>query len=77
MIFLRSSRDSYVESAIGYVEINRAGGICTVRAKVVPEHRLSNKYYVVMVHIDESEESITDTSCEGCAAAAGKFHENI
>lgn len=60
-----------MESAVGYLEVKRSGTLCDVRAKVVPEHRISNKYYVVTIHLDEANENIIDTSCEGCAAAAG------
>ncbi|XP_063372526.1 uncharacterized protein LOC134660677 [Cydia amplana] len=67
---LSSSRESYVDTAIGYVEIKRTGNLCDVRAKVVPEQRVTSKYYVVMVHLDEANESIIDTSCD-CAAGAG------
>ncbi|XP_061706708.1 uncharacterized protein LOC133517409 [Cydia pomonella] len=67
---LSSSRESYVETAIGYVETKRTGNLCDVRAKVVPEQRITSKYYVVMVHLEEANESIIDTSCD-CAAGAG------
>lgn len=73
LLLCRSSRDSYVENAIGYVEVRRYGSLCEVRSKVVPEHKLSSKYYTVTVYLNESDNTITDTSCDGCAAAAGKF----
>ncbi|XP_063384862.1 uncharacterized protein LOC134670968 [Cydia fagiglandana] len=71
---LSSSRDSYVENAIGYVEVKHTGNLCDVKAKVVPEQKISSKYYVVMVHIDESQEAITDTSCDCTAGAGGCKH---
>lgn len=37
---LMSSRDSYVKAAIGYVEVKRENGTCTIKAQVTPEHRV-------------------------------------
>ncbi|XP_061713171.1 uncharacterized protein LOC133522011 [Cydia pomonella] len=59
---LSSSRESYVETAIGYVETKRTGNLCDVRAKVVPEQRITSKYYVVMFHL---ERGYTYMQCQG------------
>ncbi|KAL0861793.1 hypothetical protein ABMA27_009267 [Loxostege sticticalis] len=68
---LMSSRDSYVDSAVGYVEVKRTSATCIVRAKIVPEHRVTNKQYLVTVTLDEHLDEIKDASCEGCVASAG------
>ncbi|KAI8432620.1 hypothetical protein MSG28_013606 [Choristoneura fumiferana] len=60
-----SSRGGYVENAVGYVEIKKGDTECFVRAKVVPEHKITKKYYLVTNHLDEK---IVDTpiETEGC-----------
>ncbi|XP_073948111.1 uncharacterized protein [Choristoneura fumiferana] len=69
---LLASRNSYVESAVGYVELKRGNTAeCIVRAKVVPEHKITKKYYVVTIHLDEKDKNVTDASCDGCPASAG------
>ncbi|XP_063366313.1 uncharacterized protein LOC134654772 [Cydia amplana] len=68
-----SSRDSYLETAVGYVQICREGGECKVKARVVPEHNVNKKPYTVVCIINENDDVIIDSTCEDptCAAAAG------
>ncbi|CAH0599465.1 unnamed protein product [Chrysodeixis includens] len=68
---LMSSRDSYVDTAVGYVKVGRTGSKCTVTAKIVPEHRISKKLYTVTCNIDEHNDVIIDSVCEDCAASGG------
>ncbi|XP_073964659.1 uncharacterized protein [Choristoneura fumiferana] len=68
---LMSSRGGYIESAVGYVEIKRGNTECFVRAKVVPEHKITKKYYLVTIHLDEKSSNIIDATCDGCPASAG------
>lgn len=35
-----SSRDAYVETSIGYVELKREYSLCFVQGRVTPEHRV-------------------------------------
>ncbi|KAJ8713708.1 hypothetical protein PYW07_014078 [Mythimna separata] len=76
-----SSRDSYIDTAVGYVKVSRTGSECTVTAKIVPEHRISKKLYTVKCNIDEHNDVIIDSVCEDCAASAGqsesKYWHNI
>ena len=67
----RSSRDSYIDTAVGYVKVKRTGSECTVQAKIVPEHRISKKLYTVTSNIDEHNDVVVDSVCEDCAASAG------
>lgn len=69
--YFRSSRDSYLDSAVGYVQVCREGTECKVKARVVPEHRVNNKPYTVVCKINEVDDVIIDSICEDCAAAAG------
>ncbi|XP_071576230.1 uncharacterized protein [Temnothorax nylanderi] len=66
-----SSRQNYGDSAIGYVCVKRENSICTVKAKVCPEHRVRNKAYSVIVIVDEENESIINVECQDCAASSG------
>lgn len=72
MIF-RASREHYTEEAIGYVQVKRMGSLCTVKAKVTPEHRVRSKCYNVTSLIDEAEEEIKHAVCSDCAASLGMF----
>lgn len=74
---LMSSRDSYVDTAIGYVEVKREGNKCVLKAKVTPEHRIRSKMYTVSVTIDEDSETIEDIICDDCAASAGGCKHGI
>ncbi|KAG7301951.1 hypothetical protein JYU34_013395 [Plutella xylostella] len=74
---LMSSRDSYVEAAIGYVEVKRENGTCTIKARVTPEHRVHSKMYSVFIELDEIAESIINVHCEDCAASAGGCKHGI
>lgn len=67
----RSSRDSYVDTAVGYVEVKREQIQCVVKAKVVPEHKVTIKHYIVTATINEKEDEVIETTCDGCAASEG------
>ena len=66
-------RFSYVDAAIGWVQLKREGNVCTVRAKICPEHKIKNQLYDLESRIDEVEEEILDVECSGCAASEGKL----
>nr|XP_029724149.1 uncharacterized protein LOC109403619 [Aedes albopictus] len=71
----RSSNPDYLKSAIGRVQLKIDGSLCTVKAKIVPEHRVTARQYSVVAIINTVEEQIVDVFCEseaqGCKAAAG------
>lgn len=37
----RSGRDSYGDSAVGWVQVRRDKNVCTVKAKITPEHNVN------------------------------------
>ena len=63
---------NYGDGAIGYVQLLRQNSICTVQAKICPEHRVRNKNYSAQVVINEDEETIIKAECQDCAASLGK-----
>lgn len=69
----RSERESYGESAIGYVQVKREKDICAVKAKITPEHNVRQKCYNVTATCNETEEHILSVQCEDCAAHLGKL----
>ncbi|GBM95521.1 hypothetical protein AVEN_161419-1 [Araneus ventricosus] len=67
----RSGRESYGDNAVGYVQVRRDGNLCTVKAKVTPEHSLRKKAYDVTLLCNEVEEEILSVTCDSCAASLG------
>ncbi|KAF4529663.1 hypothetical protein B566_EDAN017963 [Ephemera danica] len=66
----RSSRDDYLDNAIGRVEIKRENSLCTVRARVSPEHRVRNTPYRVIAVINEKADNrIEEIKCLDCASS--------
>ncbi|KAJ8946144.1 hypothetical protein NQ314_008966 [Rhamnusium bicolor] len=55
---MRSGRDSYGDSAVGWVQVRRDKNLCTVKAKISPEHNVKKKQYAVTCIIDEDSESV-------------------
>lgn len=74
LIVYRSTRESYGDSAIGYVKLLRQENICLVKGQICPEHRVRQKNYKVALTVDEEEEKIVDVNCDDCAASLGKKH---
>ncbi|GBP80033.1 hypothetical protein EVAR_53173_1 [Eumeta japonica] len=64
-----SSRPSYGDDAISYVQLKREGNICTVKCKICPEHKVHAKLYAVTLIVDEEEEKVTSIQCHDCVAA--------
>ncbi|KAH9630941.1 hypothetical protein HF086_015304 [Spodoptera exigua] len=50
-----SSRESYGDDAVGYVQLHRDSTfkLCTVKCGVCPEHKVRTKPYSVTVIVDE------------------------
>lgn len=69
----RSGRESYGDNAIGYVQVRREVNLCTVKAKVTPEHSIHKKAYNVSLVCNEIEEQILSVSCDDCAASQGRL----
>ncbi|XP_050560327.1 uncharacterized protein LOC118268450 [Spodoptera frugiperda] len=68
---LLASREAYVDTAVGYVEVKRDGNLCTVKCRVTPEHKVKARLYQVTAVIDESLEKIITVECNDCVASAG------
>ncbi|CAG9793231.1 unnamed protein product [Diatraea saccharalis] len=66
-----SSRESYGDDAVGYVQLKRESNICTVKCRVCPEHKVRVKPYTVTVVVDEKNSIVKSTQCHDCAASAG------
>jgi len=45
--YFRSMRSTYINSAIGWVQVKRERHVCTVRAKMCPEQKVNATLYVV------------------------------
>ena len=70
-LFYRSSRESYGDDAVGYVQLHREHGICTVKCKMCPEHKVKIKPYNVTMMVNETEGEVISCKCHDCAASAG------
>ncbi|CAB3257902.1 unnamed protein product [Arctia plantaginis] len=66
-----SERESYGDSAIGYVQVKREKDVCIVRGRITPEHNVHQKCYNVTATCNETEGHILSVQCEDCAAHLG------
>ncbi|CAH2098027.1 unnamed protein product [Euphydryas editha] len=66
-----SSRESYGDDAIGFVQLRRESDICTVKCRVCPEHKVRSKPYTVTLIVDEKNSIVISSQCHDCAASAG------
>ncbi|XP_055525707.1 uncharacterized protein LOC129718692 [Wyeomyia smithii] len=71
----RSQNPDYLKSAVGKVQYKIDGSIYTIRARIVPEHKVTKRQYSVVAIINTADEEVIDVYCEsesdGCKAAAG------
>ncbi|XP_065073626.1 uncharacterized protein LOC135697749 [Ochlerotatus camptorhynchus] len=71
----RSKNPDYFKSAIGRVQYKVDGNRFRIKAKVVPEHKVTKKQYTVVAVVNIEKEEIEDVYCEsitdGCKAAKG------
>ncbi|GBP31447.1 hypothetical protein EVAR_17936_1 [Eumeta japonica] len=65
-----SSRPSYGDDAVSYVQLKREGDIC-IKCKVCPEHKVHAKLYSVTLIMDEQEEAVKSIECHDCVASQG------
>ncbi|KAL4704504.1 hypothetical protein ACJJTC_007623 [Scirpophaga incertulas] len=73
----RSARETYGDDAIGFVQVQRLGNICTVKAKIMPEHRIKSKAYCCTFTCDEKEETVLNVECHDCAAQKGGCKHSV
>lgn len=70
MIF-RSARETYGDSAIGYVKVKRSNSLCIVQCRITPEHKVTKTPYRVRAEIDEGSNVLLSVSCQSCATSEG------
>ncbi|KAF5300734.1 hypothetical protein FQR65_LT19317 [Abscondita terminalis] len=68
---MRSTRQDYIKCAIGYVQLQRIGELCTIKGQICPEHKIKSKNYAVSMTINEVEEEILNVTCHDCSASQG------
>ncbi|XP_030747767.1 uncharacterized protein LOC115876204 [Sitophilus oryzae] len=73
----RAQRESYGNSAVGYVELKQDNNICTIKCKISPEHRVRSKDYTVIMEVNEDSEKILKAECQDCAASEGRCKHAI
>ncbi|KAL0829617.1 hypothetical protein ABMA28_003123 [Loxostege sticticalis] len=66
-----SSRPSYGDDAISYVQLKRDGNLCMVKSKICPEHKVHGKLYGVTLVVDEINETVVSVECHDCVASQG------
>ncbi|XP_047543251.1 uncharacterized protein LOC125075585 [Vanessa atalanta] len=66
-----SSRPSYGDDAISYVQLKREENVCTVKCKICPEHKVHAKLYAVTLIVDEDNEKVISVQCHDCVAGQG------
>ncbi|VVC89749.1 unnamed protein product [Leptidea sinapis] len=66
-----SARASYGDDAVSYVQVKREGNLCTIKAKICPEHKVHAKLYGVSLVVDEQEETVKSVECHDCVASQG------
>ncbi|CAH2104028.1 unnamed protein product [Euphydryas editha] len=66
-----SSKESYGDNAIGYVQLQRKDGICTVKCKMCPEHKIRTKAYNVKMVVNERDSKIINCQCHDCTSSSG------
>ncbi|GBP47137.1 hypothetical protein EVAR_36962_1 [Eumeta japonica] len=67
----RSSRQSYGDDAIGYVQLKRDHTLCTVKCRMCPEHKVRQTSYSVSMVIDEKEGVVNLTIPSGESTLTG------
>ncbi|XP_037294959.1 uncharacterized protein LOC119189459 [Manduca sexta] len=66
-----SSRQSYGDDAIGYVQLKRDATLCTVKCKICPEHKVRCPSYSVSLVVEEKEGIVISVQCHNCPASQG------
>jgi hypothetical protein len=67
----RAARESYGDSAVGWIQLKEDGNLTTVIGRISPEHEVTSTAYEVQAVINTCQEEIIDASCFSCAASLG------
>ncbi|GBN26382.1 hypothetical protein AVEN_64533-1 [Araneus ventricosus] len=70
----KSGRESYGDSAIGFVQAQPETNLCRVKANVTPQHKISKKGYGVTVICNEEDEVVLSALCDSCAVSLGVYN---
>lgn len=62
-----SSRASYGDDAVSYVQLKRDGKLCIIKCKICPEHKVHAKLYRCIVVVNEEDETV-DCGCKHAIA---------
>lgn len=62
-LLYRSARESYGDDAIGYVQLRRESGICILKCKICPEHKVKASSYNVTMVLDENKGEVVSSEC--------------
>nr|XP_026492169.1 uncharacterized protein LOC113397863 [Vanessa tameamea] len=66
-----STRESYGDDAIGYVQLQRTQNTCIIKCTICPEHKVRSKSYSVTLIVDEQEDDVLQVTCHDCPASSG------
>ncbi|RVE41280.1 hypothetical protein evm_014071 [Chilo suppressalis] len=66
-----SSRASYVDDAVSYVQLKRETKMCIVKCKICPKHKVHAKLHGCTMVIDEEDGVIIAIQCQDCIASQG------
>lgn len=77
MYVYSNTRESYGDNAIGYAQIRRDNNICSMKARICPEHKINESGYRVSLDVDEEADIIIDVNCEDCPAAKGRNKDDF
>ncbi|KAF9416047.1 hypothetical protein HW555_006459, partial [Spodoptera exigua] len=72
-----SSRQSYGDNAIGYVQLKRDSTLCTVKCRICPVHKVRQTSYSVSMVIDEKEGVVKSVQCHDCPASLGGCKHSV
>ncbi|XP_063623005.1 uncharacterized protein LOC134795102 [Cydia splendana] len=67
----RSSRESYGDDAIGYVQVKRDTTLCIVKCKICPERQVHRSTYSVSLVVEEKKGIVISVQCHDCLGSLG------
>lgn len=66
-------KQMYGDNAVGYVQLKRTEKICTLKARITPEHKVLKTAYNVEAVIHEGQEKVISCVCKDCPASEGIY----
>ncbi|KZS09151.1 Uncharacterized protein APZ42_026642 [Daphnia magna] len=68
---IRNGRESYGESAIGYVQVKRTGILYSLICEIAPEHKVTSASYIVELIVNAQKSEIVSVKCFDCVSSLG------